>query len=121
MASGAMPSDMSVIERVAPFQKNTTPAPLGAGVRAALAALQAFIADEKNLLAIILIQFITLSLKTRGSGIIKFFLNRSLMVGIYGFNKISFYFIFRIIQRSTMLILAREKSKILNLNKLLYI
>ena len=52
MASGAMPSEMSEIEKVALFKKNTTPAPLGAGARAALAALQAFIADEKNLLAI---------------------------------------------------------------------
>ena len=42
----------SGIERAEPFQKNNSPAPSGAGARAALAALQAFIADEKNLTAI---------------------------------------------------------------------
>jgi D-sedoheptulose 7-phosphate isomerase len=47
-----MNSEMSEMESVAPFKKNTTPVPLGSGVRAALAALQAFIADKKNLLAI---------------------------------------------------------------------
>jgi len=43
---------MSGLESATPFQENKKPAPLGAGPRAALEALQAFIADENNLIAI---------------------------------------------------------------------
>ena len=43
---------MTDSESAMSFQKNNKPAPLGAGARAALAALQTFIADEKNLIAI---------------------------------------------------------------------